>query len=261
MLRIGLIGNGAIARQVIAAAQTPDAGFTVVGALDRVDSSVPGGPPVVLALDDLLKLHPDFVVEAASHEAIRAHAAGVLESGRDLMIVSIGALADAALFDQVKAAAARTGRRVLLPPGAVGGIDAIAAAREFGLSEVRLTTRKPPLSWGGAPGVEGIDLGAIAEPRAIFEGNARAAAFAFPKNANVAATVALAGLGFEATAIRLVADPTVSENIHRIEARGSFGELAIELRNLPSPDNPKTSALTGMSIVRLIKAQAGGILI
>ncbi len=193
------------------------------------------------------------MVECAGHGAVDAHSVAVLEAGFDLLIVSIGALADRALRDKVFAAAERSKGRVLLPAGAVAGIDGLVAARFGGLDRVRLRSRKPPLSWGGAPGVQGIDLAAITTPTPIFQGAADEAARLFPKNANVAATVALAGIGFARTSVELVADPAAERNIHELEVEGAFGRFKIVLENVPSPDNPKTSALTALSIIRLIE--------
>ncbi|MEM8784853.1 MAG: aspartate dehydrogenase [Pseudomonadota bacterium] len=260
-MRVGLIGNGAIAEQLLAGAGNRAPHIEITGMLDIADTSKPGGPPVFTDLADLLAQRPDLIVECASHAAIAAHAAPTLEAGFDLVVVSIGSLADADLCAQLDAAAKANGRRVLLPAGAVAGIDGLAAAREEGLAEVSLTTRKPPNAWSGAPGVEGVDLDAINAPTPIFKGSAREAALAFPKNANVAATVALAGIGFEATAVTLIAEPELPVNSHRIDAAGSFGRFSVELFNLPSASNPKTSALTAMSILRLLRNQSAGLVL
>lgn len=251
-MKLALIGHGAIARQLLKHVSASSR-HEVAIILDIADTRVAGGPPVTTALADLLAANPDLVVECAGHAAVDAHAVPVLEAGHDILIVSIGALADGALREKLFAAAARTKRQVLLPAGAIAGIDGLAAARHGGLSFVRLRSRKPPLAWGGAPGAEGIDLAQIKTATAIFTGSAGEAARLFPKNANVAATVALAGIGFERTGVELIADPEAARNIHELEAEGAFGRFRIVLENVPSPDNPKTSALTAMSLIRLIE--------
>ncbi len=251
-MKLALIGHGAIARQILkhfAGASR----HQVAIILDVADTRVPGGAPVTTRLADLLAKKPDLVVECAGHSAVDAHAVPVLEAGHDLLIVSIGALADHALREKVFAAAERTKRQVLLPAGAVAGIDGLVAARYGGLTSVRLRSRKPPLSWGGAPGAQGIDLAAIKSATPVFTGTAGEAARLFPKNANVAATVALAGLGFSRTEVELLADPAATRNTHELEVEGAFGRFKIVLENVPSPDNPKTSALTAMSLIRLIE--------
>ena len=124
---------------------------------------------------------------------------------------------------------------------------------------MRYTGTKPAMAWDGAPGAQGIDLAGLATAVAIFEGTAAEAARLFPRNANVAASVALAGLGMQETRVCLVADPAGSTNRHALEAEGSFGRLSLELENAPLPENPKTSALAASSLVQAIRRQTSAI--
>lgn len=193
----------------------------------------------------------DVVVEAAGHEALAHYGVAALKQGSDLVIVSIGALAHEQLWNDLMAAAKRS--KIILPSGAVAGIDALAAARRGGLDDVAYSARKPPASLSNTLPTD--------RETVVFEGNAREAALKFPKNANVAATIALAGVGFEATRVRIVADPTISENIHELEARGAFGSFAMKIAGRPLPSNPKTSSLSAMSVLRCIENRQSAIVI
>lgn len=193
----------------------------------------------------------DIVVEVAGHAALAQYGAAALQQGSDLVIASIGALADETLWQSLQQAATRA--KILLPAGAVAGIDALAAARLGGLDSVRYSSRKPPASLSEAlpPDRESI----------VFEGNARDAALQFPKNANVAATIALAGIGFEKTEVRIIADPTLKQNVHVLEARGAFGSFSMTIAGRPLPGNPKSSNLTAMSVLRCIQNRQSSIVL
>jgi aspartate dehydrogenase len=261
-LKIGLIGNGAIARLVTKFCAERRDRFEIVGALGLpVDKVSVGDHPVVQSWPALQALGPELIVECAGHSAVAAYAAPVLDAGIDLILVSTGSLADAALWQKVKAAAERSTAQLKLPAGALPGVDALAAGRLAGLTKVSLRSSKPPRAWSGTPAEKTHDLAKIASPTVIFSGNAREAALAFPKNANVAATAALAGMGFEATTITLVADPGVSQNVHHFEAEGAFGKLVLEINANPSPDNPKTSHMAALSIMRVLENEATAIVI
>ena len=248
-MRIALIGCGAIGRALlellraepaitVAALVVPQAHAAATQALARELAPEAAVAAAVPSRDI------DLVVEAAGQPAV-AH-------GRPAIVVSVGALADAGLLGRLEAAARQGRTQVQLVPGAIGGLDALAAARFGGLDSVHYTGRKPPLAWQGTPAEAAFDLGSLTEATVIFEGSAREAASLYPKNANVAATVALAGLGLDRTRVRLIADPAAGGNLHEIDAEGGFGQLALRLRNRPLPANPKTSALAVYSAARAL---------
>jgi aspartate dehydrogenase len=261
-VKIALIGNGSIAKLVAQFCATRANRLQVVAALGLPsEKTSAGGYPLVHTLPDLLAFAPDIVVECAGHSAVAAYAAPVLDAGYNLIIVSTGSLADAMLWNAVRAAAERSTARVKLVAGALPGIDALSAAKLAGLTKVKLRSTKPPQAWKGTPAEKTHNLDAVTGPTVIFAGNAREAALNFPKNANVAATAALAGIGFEATTVELVADPGVIQNVHRLEAEGAFGAMTLQINANPSPDNPKTSHIAALAIMRLLENEASPIVI
>lgn len=194
----------------------------------------------------------DLAIDCAGHGGLKEHGPALLARGVELITVSNGALADAGLAVALEDAAKASGARLELLSGAVGGIDALAAARVGGLTRVTYVGRKPPAGWKGTPAEAVLDLDSLSEARVHFEGSARDAALRYPKNANVAATIALAGIGLADTEVRLIADPSTDANCHEIEAEGAFGRFTFRIEGKALPDNPKSSALTAMSVVRAV---------
>jgi len=266
MLRIALIGCGAIgtamlellkddAGLAVAAIVVPEEGMA--GAREVAARLTPSA--AVVASVPLAGI--DLVVEAAGHAAIEAHVLPALRRGTPCVVASVGALSAPGLVDAVERAASTGKTQVQLIAGAIGAIDALAAARVGGLETVRYTGRKPPGAWKGTPAEQGRDLDSLTTETVIFEGSAREAATLYPKNANVAATVSLAGLGLDHTFVRLIADPAVSENVHMVEADGAFGRFELTMRNKPLAANPKTSALTVYSAVRALRNRVAALAI
>ena len=250
---VTLIGFGAIGKSIFQRiAGDPGVRITHIvvqaAGLDEARAVVGDAATVTTAVP----AEATLVLECAGHAALIEHVVPALQRGVECAVLSIGALSGPGMAEQLAAAAEQGATQLHLLSGAIGGVDAIAAARLAGLTEVRYTGRKPPSGWRGTPAEAVCDLAAITEPTVILEATAREAAQLYPKNANVAATLSLAGLGLDATRVCLIADPTVSENIHQISVRGEFGEMELTMRGKPLADNPKTSALTVLSGLRFL---------
>lgn len=266
--RIAMVGFGAIGQSVFdLIADEPRLAMTRIivpeghqdEARTKLSGSGRGAQVTVAAALDLLNDRPDLLVECAGHSAIETHVLPALKAGVPCMVVSIGALSAPGLPEALEAAAKAGNTQVHLLSGAIGGIDALAAARVAGLDSVTYVGRKPPLGWLGTPAEDKLDLRNLKEKALFFEGSARDAARLYPKNANVAATLSLAGIGLDRTTVQLYADPTVSENIHYYEAQGAFGFMGVTLKGKPLASNPKTSALTVYSVVRALKNRVASI--
>jgi aspartate dehydrogenase len=255
MLTVGLIGFGAIAQYVAKALPQIGAKLSFVIVREgREDAARSAFGSDILAIQSIGDHRPDLVVDCAGHNGLRNHGPDILRTGVSLITVSIGALADDVLHAELKLAASDGCSRLLLSTGAIGSLDALASANVGQLDSVTYTGRKPPLGWKGSRAQDILDLdGLTGEPVVHFDGSARDAAIQYPKNANVAAAVALAGLGFDKTSVKLIADPNVSANIHEIHATGDFGEMTFSILGKTLPDNPRTSALAAMSVVKMIE--------
>jgi aspartate dehydrogenase len=256
-MNIVIIGFGAIASYV-SARLSQDADVVVNGVLCR-----PGREAAALdalgsdvtpfnSVDDIPG-DTDLVIECAGHSALDEHGPAVLQRGIDLICTSNGALAQPELADRLDKAARAGGSQMELVSGAIGAIDAIAAASVGDIDRIVYRGRKPPQGWKGSPAEDVVDLDNLTEAVCHFSGSAREAALRYPKNANVAATVALAGPGLDETRVELVADPAITENIHEVEVEGAFGRLQFRIEGKPLPGNPKSSALTAMSIVAAVR--------
>ncbi len=194
----------------------------------------------------------DFVVECAGHAAVKAYGTKVLANGVDLLVVSIGALTDDALRNGLEAAAKRSGARLVLCSGAIGGIDLLSAARLSGIERITYSSRKQPKAWKGTPAEKLLDLDNVTTETVFYEGTARAAARDYPQNANSAATIAIASVGLDHTMVRLIADPAAPGNVHEFTLSSACADMEIRIVGKPSPDNPKTSMSTAYTVAREI---------
>ncbi|GBQ85961.1 L-aspartate dehydrogenase [Gluconacetobacter johannae DSM 13595] len=255
-LRIGLAGLGSIGQQV---ARQLDAGIdglelTAVAAADveKARQNLAGfrALPRIGTLADLSDT--DVVVEMLPARIFADIARPTLERGATLVVASAGALLSH--MDLVEVAR-RTGGRIIVPSGAILGLDAVRAACEAPVASITIETRKSPASLAGAPYLaqQGIDVHALRAATTIFSGTAEEAALAFPANTNVAAALALAGLGPRRTEIRVIADPAVDRNIHTITVESAVARFTCHIDIVPNPENPRSGQLTSRSIIACLR--------
>jgi aspartate dehydrogenase len=255
-IRVALAGFGAVGMRVAEELDKGIPGFvlTAVSArdraaaaarMDRLTTAVP-----VVAIEEL-EPNADLVLECAPAALLPAIARPVLDASKTLMVLSVAALLDKVeLIDLAQ----EKGGRIVVPTGALLGLDAVLAASEGELRSVRMITRKPPQGLAGAPYLvaNDIDVADIREPVRVFEGSAREAGRGFPANVNVAVALSLAGIGPDRTRIEIWADPTVKRNVHRIEVDADSASFSMAIEGVPS-ENPKTGRITALSAIAALR--------
>ena len=249
-MNVAILGCGNIGR-TIAEAIDKEADLALVALFDidlerahALGRRLKIRPRVFERVDSLLEQRDiDIVVEAASQEAVRHYGVRILDSGKELMVMSVGAFIDDVLFERMKGIAEKKGLRIYIPSGAVLGVDGLKSASMAEIGSVTLITRKNPKRLG-------VD---VDRETVLYDGPAREGVREYPKNVNVAATLSLAGVGLDKTNLRIIADPAVDKNIHELRVKGAFGEFNVRVENLPSPENPKTSYLAALSAIATLK--------
>jgi aspartate dehydrogenase len=257
VLRVGLGGFGAIGGTLARRLDQglPGLRLVAVSARDaaRAEARVAdlASPVPVVPLAELARL-ADVVVECVPAAAFRMVALPAIEAGRILMPVSAGQLLEHAdLVAMTKASSAR----IIVPTGALLGLDAVRAAAEGEINSVTMITRKPPVGLAGAPYLEahGIDLEGLKQPQMVFEGSAREGARGFPANVNVAAALSLAGIGAERTRLEIWADPHLTRNTHRIVVEADAARFEMQIENVPTDENPRTGRITALSVIAALR--------
>lgn len=255
-VRVGIAGFGAIGREVAEALDRGIEGHILAAVAVRdINTGAErtahlASRPKVVPLAELVP-HCDLVIECAPAALLPDIVGPLVRAGKTAMVLSAGALlSHPALIDEAKA----HGGRIVVPSGALLGLDAVVAAAEGTISEVTMQTRKPPRGLAGAPYLEehGIDVGAITEPTRIFRGTAREAAAGFPANLNVAVALSLAGIGPDRTTLEIWADPTVTRNTHTIRVDADSAAFTMTIENVPS-ENPRTGRITALSVIAALR--------
>ena len=252
-LRVAIAGFGAIGRSIAThlLAGIPGLSLSAVGVRNHQAARALLPASVAIAEVGALAAMADIIVECAPAAVLPAIAEPALRAGRIVLVLSCGALLERPdLIDLARA----HGGRILVPTGALLGLDAVSAAAEGVIHSVRMTTRKPPGGLAGAPHLvrHGINVDGLTGPLLVFEGTAREAARGFPANVNVAAALALAGIGADRTTIAIWADPAVTRNMHRIDVDADSARFTLQIDNIPS-ENPRTGRITALSVVALLR--------
>jgi aspartate dehydrogenase len=257
-LRVAIAGLGSIGSKIATALDQGIEGLTLSAVAVRDPAkhqsflSSLRCPPKVLPIDQLGDA-ADIVVECAPSSQLRAIVEPAVRRGKSAVVVSVGGLLDN--YDLIDLARANGGR-ILVPTGALIGLDAVNAAAVGTIHSVKMVTRKPIDGLKGAPFIvqNDIDIDNLREPLKLFEGSARDAAKGFPANVNVAVALSLAGIGPDRTQMQVWADPTVTRNVHRIEVEADSARFSMGIENIPS-ENPKTGMITALSVIALLRKQ------
>lgn len=254
MLRLGLIGAGAIGAHVIelVARDLADR-VTIPAVLVRRPRPPAPGPRLVADPEAFHAEAFDVVLEGAGHQAVRDHVPRLLERGVDVIMTSIGALTDDTLHDRCRQAAENGGATLTLASAGIGALDILSGAAMGGLDAVEMVVRKDPSAWYGTAAEGSFDLAGMTEPTVIFEGSAREGAATYPQNVNISAAVALAGIGLDRTHLTIVADPTVDTHVIEVRARGAFGSFSFVEDVAVAEENRKTGKIVAMAVTKTVR--------
>jgi len=262
-LRLGLIGLGAIGHDLIGRVGRGELGRVACPAVlvRRPRAERLGETLVTADADAFFAAGFDAVLEAAGHAAVRDHGERALRAGADLLVTSVGALTDDALFDRLARAAAESGRRLMLPSAGIGALDILAAGAQGGLDRVTVRVIKDPSAWKGTPAEAEVDLERLSAPVTLYAGPVREGARRYPQNVNISAAAALAGIGLDRTRLEIVADPGVTVHVVELEAEGTFGRFTFREEVVPTAENPKTGRLVAMAVAKTVRQLAAPVVI
>jgi len=265
-MRIGIVGGGVMGRLFLNYLRAGDLPGAEVVAIAGRSAQSKGKAladefkvPFTTGIAGLLAHKPEVVIESAGHDAVREYGEAVLTQGIDFIVLSGGAFADDALRARLEAAAAANKALLYVPSGGIGGLDVVKAMCIAGVDSVTIVVTKPAAAWKGIAYVEklGIDMDKITGPTTLYEGPVRQGAGYFPANVNIAAVLSMAGIGFDRTTMKVVADPALRLNTHTIKVKGKTGSISLRFESVPSPENPKTAWLAGYSALAALKELKG----
>ena len=268
--RVGIVGYGSIGKEIIEATRRHEIPNARIVALFDKESTVfnsvdydTGELHLFSDFDEFYnsKIYSniDIILECASKGAVKEYGKKIIKSKKDLIVLSVGAFSDEGYLRELQNLSKLNNTRILIPTGAIAGLDSIRSVKKY-LNTVTIVTTKNPKSLVGAPYFKSskIRIDEISKETVLFEGNAADAIELFPANVNVAVSIALAGIGLVKTQVKIVADPTLSVNKHEIVGEGAFGKIHIVVQNIPSPSNPRTSYLASLSAIECLRGLCNG---
>lgn len=256
--KVGIVGLGAIGLQI---ARTIDQGnisnFDLVAIATRDEKKAAKNLETFDHLPDITSIknvctRADIIVECAPAAIFRTIIEETIKAGKTLIPASVGALLP---YPDVIERAKSTGAKIIVPTGALIGLDAVRAAAEGNIEKITLKTRKPPNGLAGAPFLvqNKISVENLTEAKLVFDGSARDGAKGFPANVNVAAALSLAGIGPDKTKLQIWADPFINRNMHTISVEADSARFTMTIENIPTIENPKTGKITALSLIATLK--------
>jgi aspartate dehydrogenase len=262
MLNIGIIGFGAIGKTLFQAIADGSAGALECPAVLVRRPRDGADTPAQLSHDraEFLRHRFDAVVECAGHSAVIELGENILRRA-DLLVTSVGALTDDTLRERLLSVARDNGHQLILPSAGIGALDTLTAAAVGGLDRVSISVRKNVEAWYGTPAEQQVALDRLTGATTVYQGPVREGARLYPANVNISAAVALAGIGFDRTELRIVADPTIDTHIIEVEASGAFGRLHFMEDVSVEPDNPKTGRIVALALIKTLRQMASELVI
>lgn len=256
-MNIAFLGFGTISRQIYEYFQKNSRqSISFYGYFDPYINIADHSLSRISSFEEILESPADMVIEAANQEAVKKYVPQLIRSGKNVISMSVGAYLDEYFYSEITSLCNNSDYGTLhIPSGALPAVDAIQAVSRTKITEVHIVTRKPYSALDvGENDTPGQAHGAVT----VFEGSAKDAVAAFPKNINISATLSLISIGSTETRVRIIADPEVDKNIHKIYVKGDFGDLTVEIKSNPS-SNPKTSVLAPLSVISLLEKMVSGI--
>ena len=251
-MHLGLIGYGNIGQELIR--RMPRDVVSEITVLQRRETTPKQGIMFVHSITDLIDARPSLVVECAGHAAAENYLIPLLQAGLPVMPASLGVFSDESFLQDARAAAQQSQSELIIPSGAIGGLDILRAVATSSDAQATYRGTKPPSAWKGSPAEEVVELDTLTEQKVFFTGSARDAAAAYPKNANVVAALALAGPGFDRVSVELIADPAATSNEHSYEVMSSICSYHMTIQNAASAGNARTSETTILSLLCEVQA-------